>query len=81
MISTKAYICNKYSRNYNLKKISFKVLLKKLKKEKKITDQFTTLIYLPYNKYRKKEGGLRCKGYFRQKIKKKTSNYNHNSCF
>ena len=71
MTSINNFISNKYSRNHNLKKISYKVILNKIKKEKKAEDQFETLIYLPDNKNRKKEGGLRCKGYFRDKTKTK----------
>ena len=50
MTSINNFISNKYSRNHNLKKISYKVILNKIKKEKKAEDQFETLIYLPDNK-------------------------------
>ena len=62
---------SKISTGRNLWKLSPAKVLKDLQNDKKSTDEFETLLFIPDNKDRISEGGFRKKGYFKKNDEKK----------
>ncbi len=62
----------KLSTNQNLKYTNPQNVLEDLKKSRNHRDQFETILFLSKNDFRKGEGGLRTKGYFKYKNNQKT---------